>query len=163
MHAIATAMLGAKHGGSAEPPAGDLVADPSGRQDVPISGDPRLFIEERRRALHEVGYYGHAEMLLCQEAGNAIVDKMSHAHPDQKGHPAPSFISKTFSYVRRHGLVEENRRAYHDWALTTYDPQTGWASAREILNRARDSRRMRNLALHNERHGLCLILYREDG
>ena len=52
------------------------------------------------------GYYGHAAMLRNEEAGNAMIKRMSDSFLDDKGYPALSCIAKTRTYVLRHGVIE---------------------------------------------------------
>ena len=116
--------------------------DPSEIQNIHITGDARRAFAARRQDLGNVGCYGHAEMLRNDANGNAIAERMSHAFLDDKAHSSLSSISKTFTYVLRHGLIAENQHGYNDWALQTYDPDTRLANARQILSRRRASHAM---------------------
>ena len=152
MHAIATSLFGRRHGGPVRPEQGAVVEGPSTVQNTQ-SGDARLTLEQRRQALNAAGYDGHSEMLRNETRGNTIVENMPHAYLDDRGHSAFSSISQTTSFVLRHGLAPENRAGHNDLDLRTYDPETGWVNARELLARRRASIPMKG----------CPPLRREDG
>ena len=100
---------------------------------------------DRRQALNQVRYRGHAEMTQNAASGNALAERMSHVYLDHKGHSAFASISKARAYIVRHGLTQHDVRGDREWDLDTYDLEAGWENAREIMEHRRASRVMRTL------------------
>ena len=88
---------------------------------------------DRRQALDRVGNYGRAEMTQNVTSGNVLVERMSQIYLDNKGHSAFAPVSKALTRILRHGLSNQDVRGDREWELGTYDPETGWVRAREIV------------------------------
>ena len=77
--------------------------------------------------------------------GNALVERLSHEPLGRKGLSAFTSRSKTVTYILGHGLGNIEWGGDRGWTLETYDPETGWALAREMNDRRRASHFMRRL------------------
>ena len=80
------------------------MTDSSDLRNAQLAGDFGRAIGERRQALDQVGYCGHAEMTQSALSGNALAERMSHRYLDHTGDSAFAKMSKTLACVLRHGL-----------------------------------------------------------